>query len=444
MVTYNLPPGPKSRWPGQGLVAFRRDPLGYLHFLAREYGDVVALRVLSRPLVLLTHPDTVRNVLVTNQRLFKKGRGLERTKPLLGDGLLTSEGEFHLRQRRLAQPAFHRDRVAAYARTMIDETAIARTRWRDGETVELANEMTTLTLSIVGKTLFGADVEAETLAIRDAIDTALDAFRIASLPFTEVFDRLPMPWVLKTRRAKARLDAIIYRMIAERRGATRRTDLLSMLLDSRDTEGDGSGMSDAQLRDELLTIFLAGHETTANALTWIWYALSQAPAVADALYAEVAALGDRTLTPDDLPRLAYTRAVASEGLRLYPPAWIIGRRALADYRVGGYDLPAGTYVFLSPWITQRDPRYWPDAERFDPTRWLGGAADSRPKFAYFPFGGGSRLCIGESFAWTEIILVLATIAQQWRFDLAPGHIVAPKPVLTLRPRHGMRMIARRV
>jgi cytochrome P450 len=418
-------------WPGQTLVAFRRDPLHFLRALSTRYGDVSSFKIGPQLLVLINDPEAIRDVLITNQRAFKKGRGLERTKPLLGEGLLTSEGEVHLRQRRLAQPAFHRERIATYGRTMVEGAVRARDRWHDGQTLDFAGEMMALTLGIAGQTLFGADVGGETAAIRAAMAEALEAFEIATLPFFEVFDRLPVPWMRRLKRAKATLDAIVYRMIAERRRDGRdRGDLLSMLL---------VDMTDTQLRDEILTIFLAGHETTANALTWAMFALSQAPEIDRALAEEACALGGLP-SVDDLPRLPYTSAVVSEVLRLYPPAWIIGRRTVAEYGVGGYDLPVGTLVFVSPWVTQRDPRFWSDAERFDPGRWQ---KEPPPKFAYFPFGGGSRVCIGESFAWTELILVLATLAQRWRLELVPGHPVVPKPVVTLRPRYGMRMIARR-
>jgi cytochrome P450 len=436
MPVKDTPPGRRGIWPGQTLVAFRRDPLRFLSELSIRYGPVASFRIGPQLLVLLNDPESIRDVLVTNQRLFKKGRGLERTKPLLGDGLLTSERDVHLRQRRLAQPAFHRERIAGYAQTMVADAMAMRDTWTDGAAVDLSTDMTALTLGIVGRTLFGSDVVGETTAIRDAMAEALRAFEIATLPYFEVFDHLPVPWMRRLRRAKTTLDAIVYRLIAERRrDGVDRGDLLSMLLLARDTEGDGSGMTDTQLRDEILTIFLAGHETTANALAWAAYALSRHPDVDAALFVEVSAIGIPSV--DDLPRLTYTRAVVSEVLRLYPPAWIIGRRTIAEYRVGGYELPVGTLVFVSPWVTQRDPRYWDEPERFAPQRWLEHAPG---KFAYFPFGGGPRICIGESFAWTELILVLATLVQQWRFVAAHDRPVVPKPVITLRPRHGMPMV----
>src|SRR5581483_2916256 len=321
---------------------------------------------------------------------------------------------------------------ADYARSMVEAAAQARDRWADGVAIDISGEMMALTLGVAGHTLFGFDAGAATTAIRDAMAAALKAFEIATIPFFEIFDHLPVPWMIRLKRARATLDGVVYRIIAERRARPKdHGDLLSMLL--------LAGMTDTQLRDEILTIFLAGHETTANALAWAAYALSQAPAVERRMAEEACAIGGLP-SVEDLPRLPYTRAVVSEVLRLYPPAWIIGRRNIVPYSVGGYELPVGALVFVSPWVTQRDPRFWADAERFDPSRW---EKEAPPKFAYFPFGGGSRICIGESFAWTELILVLATLAQRWRFDLVPGHPVVPKPVVTLRPRHGMRMIPRR-
>jgi cytochrome P450 len=262
------------------------------------------------------------------------------------------------------------------------------------------------------------------------------------LPFADVIDRLPVPKLRRARMARVRLDAIIYRMIADRRASGRdHGDLLSMLLAAQD-EDDGGVMTDQQVRDEAMTIFLAGHETTANALTWLWYLLSGAPDVEAKLHEEVdRVLQGRLPTLADVPSLPYLERVATESMRLYPPAWIIGRRALTDYRVGAYVVPARSIIIMSPYVTQRDPRYYADAERFVPDRWTPEFRAGLPKFAYFPFGGGPRQCIGESFAWMEVILLVATIAQQWQLRLVPGHPVVPQPLLTLRTKHGMRMTA---
>ena len=434
------PPVFPQRFPGQALLLFRRDPIAYLRRATSECGDIVRLPLSRHPVYLVNDPDMIRDVLVTHQKQFKKGRGLEQIKRLLGEGLLTSEGEFHLRQRRLMQPAFHRQRVAAYAEAMTRYAAQTRERWRDGETLDVHAEMMRLTLAIVGKTLFGAEVEAEAAEIDGALGEVIGLFHLLQLPFSDLLERLPLPAVRRFRSARARLDATIYRLIARHRATGEdRGDLLSMLLAARDEE-DGGRMSDEQVRDEALTLFLAGHETTANAMTWTWYLLSQHPEVEARFHAELDdALAGRMPTEADLPRLPYTRRVFSESLRLYPPAWIIGRRLLTGYAMGGYTLAARSIVLPCQAVTHRDPRFWPDADRFDPDRWTPEAEASRPKFAFYPFGGGPRVCIGEQFAWMEGILLLAAIGQSWRLRLAPDQRVATQPIVTLRPRYGMRM-----
>jgi cytochrome P450 len=428
------------------LLSFSRDPLGFLRGLARDYGDVARFGNGAQEFFLLSHPDYVRDVLVTHHADFMKGRGLQRAKRLLGEGLLTSEPPLHRRQRRLAQPAFHRQRVAAYASLMVDYAErLQRERWREGRPLDVAQEMMHLTLSVVGQTLFGAETEAEAEEVGEAVTETMRSFTRFMLPFAELLDRLPLPSTRRFLRAKARLDAIIYRIIEERRASGEdRGDLLSMLLQAQDEEGDGGRMTDEQLRDEAMTIFLAGHETTANALTWAWLLLSQNPEAERRLHEELdAVLGGRAATAEDLPRLAYTEMVLAEAMRLYPPAWVLGRRALKDYEVAGYRVPAGSIVIMSQYVMHRDPRYFPDPERFVPERFAPEARAARPQFAYFPFGGGPRRCIGEGFAWMEGVLVLATLARRWRLRLAPGHPVETQPVVTLRPRHGMRMTPER-
>jgi cytochrome P450 len=436
------PPGPRRRVPALDALRMGRDPLAFLTGLTERYGDIARVPLGPETLYLFNHPDLARDVLVTNHRNFHKGRGLERAKMLLGTGLLTSEGEYHLRQRRLAQPAFHRQRVAAYGATMASYAAARRDRWRAGVVIDAHQEMMALTLAIVGKTLFDADVEHETAEIGSALTTTFEAFSFGFfLPFGQLLERLPLPATLRFKKARARLDATIYRLIEERRhSGSDHGDLLSMLLLAQDTEGDGSGMTDLQLRDEAMTIFLAGHETTANALTWTWYLLSQHPEIEARFHAEVdSALGGRLPTVDDLAVLPYTRMVLAESMRLYPPAWILGRRALGPFEANGYDIPPRSIVLLCQYVTHRDARWFPDPARFDPERFTPERQADRPRFAYFPFGGGPRVCIGEQFAWMEGIILLATIAQRWRFRLVPGHPVALQPIITLRPKFGMRM-----
>jgi cytochrome P450 len=413
--------------------------------MQRDHGDIAHWRIGPQNLYLFSHPDLIRDVLVTNQKNFHKSRGLERAKRLLGNGLLTSEGEFHLRQRRLAQPAFHRQRIEAYASTMSDYAERTSGRWTSGRTVNMHAEMMRLTLGIVARTLFDADVDDEAAEIGEALTTAFESFNFAMLPFTEYLDRLPLPAVRRFNAARATLDRTIYRMIEERRKSGEdRGDLLSMLLLATDTEGDGGGMDDTQLRDEALTIFLAGHETTANALTWTWYLLSRNPEAESRLHAEVdSVLRGRAPGYEDMPSLPYTRMVLAESMRLYPPAWAIGRRALESFEARGYVIPKRSVVLMSQYIMHRDPRYFPEPDRFDPERWTPEAQASRPKFSYFPFGGGTRVCIGEQFAWMEGVLLIAALARKWRMKLEPGHPVEIQPLITLRPKHGMRMVLER-
>jgi cytochrome P450 len=445
MTKVVYPPGPRSRIPLYPIFARLRDPLGFLTNAAK-YGDVVYTRVGPIDVYLLNHPDYIKDVLVRNNRMFKKGRGLERAKRLLGEGLLTSEGEFHRRQRRLSQPAFHRKRIMAYAEVMTHYAERTAERWQDGATLDISQEMMRLTLAIVGKTLFDADVEAEAEEIGEALTTVLHQFQsFTMLILGDLAQKLPLPQIRRFEKAKARLDATIYRMINERRaGGEDKGDLLSMLLLAQDEEGDGGRMTDVQLRDEAMTIFLAGHETTANALTWTWYLLSQNPEAEARLHAELdEVLGGKLPTYEDVARLKYTEKVLAESMRLYPPAFTLGRRALQDYQAGGYTIPAGSIVLMSQYLMHRDPRYFPDPLRFDPERFTPEAQALRPKFAYFPFGGGPRLCIGEPFAWMEGVLLLATLAQRWQMRLVPGHPVMPRPTVTLRPKYGMRMILTR-
>jgi cytochrome P450 len=422
-----------------------RNPLEFFEGLARTYGDLAHVRLGGEHVFVVSDPRAIKDVLMTHNQNFTKSRGLERTKRLLGQGLLTSEGAVHLRQRRLMQPAFHRERVAKYAATMVDYADRTRQRWADGAALDMSQEMNRLTLSVVGKTLFDTDVESQARDVGEALTGVMESFWTMMLPFSNVIERLPLPHLRRSRQARARLDAIVYGLIRARRTTGEdRGDLLSMLLLAQDEEDTGRGMTDVQVRDEAMTIFLAGHETTANALMWTWYLLSQSPDVERALHAEIdRVLGRRLPTVADIASLPYVERVVTESMRLYPPAWIIGRRAIQPYAIGGYTLPARSILIMSPWIVHRDARYYADPARFDPDRWMPEFKASIPQFAYFPFGGGPRRCIGESFAWMELVLIVATVAQQWRFALVPNHPVVPQPLVTLRAKHGMKMIASR-
>jgi cytochrome P450 len=423
----------------------RGNRLEFFEGMAREHGDIAHVRMGGEHLYMLNHPQMARDVLVTHNRNFIKGRALERAKVLLGEGLLTSEGNTHLTHRRMMQPAFHRQRIAAYASAMTDYAVRTSDGWRDGGEVDVSRDMMYLTLAIVGQTLFDTDVTSQSREVGDALTAVLESFWGMMLPFSGVLERLPIRRFRQGRASRETLDRIVYAMIAERRASlTDRGDLLSMLLLAQDEEGDGTGLTDVQVRDEAMTIFLAGHETTANALAWTWYLLGEYPDEEARLHAELeAVLGGRIPTFDDVAKLRFTEQVVTESMRLYPPAWIIGRRAIDAYSVGGYELAPRSLVVVSPWALQRDARWFPDPLRFDPARWSADFKAALPKGAYIPFGGGPRQCIGEPFAWMELILLVATIAQRWKLRLVPGHVVKPQPVVTLRMQHGLRMTAHR-
>ena len=439
------PPGPRSRYPGEPLLAFRRDPLAYLTTAAREHGDVVHLRFGPRHFFLLNHPDLIKDVLVTHHRRFT-GLAFEAGKRIIGEGLLSAQGEAHRRQRRLLQPAFHRDVLAAYGRTMTDHALRWCERHHDGEIVAIRGEMMRLTLGVVGETMFGATDSTAADDVRELIDAAMALFGPITFAFASLVERLPTPAARRFVRARARLDARVYRMLSERRSSgVDRQDLLSMLLVAQDVEGDGAAMNDRQLRDEIVTIFLAGHETTASALTWSWALLAQHPEAEARLHAELdSVLGGRVPIVEDLPRLPYTTGVFAETLRLYPPAAMVFRRALEEHPVGDYVIPPGGIVILSQYVMHRDPRFFDDPEAFEPDRWRPDERATRPRYAYFPFGGGPRVCIGEGFAETEGVLVLATVAQQWRPALLADGVPARDPQRQTRPSDTLRMgLARR-
>jgi cytochrome P450 len=436
-----LPPGPSSK---EARRFFRRGSLEgtpeFLAWAAGRYGGVSQFKLFVRRFWSVSDPDAVRDVLVTKARSFVKSRGNQRLRVLLGDGLLTSEEPLHLRQRRLMQPAFHRERIAQYAAAMVDETRREIAAWNDGEPFDVAASMMRMTLAIAARTLFGANVSDVSDEVRAALATAMEMFPRMLAPGSELLDRMPLPSVRRFWTARARLDAIIYRMIAQRRAnGTDERDLLSMLLTARDGQ-DGATMTDRQVRDEALTIFLAGHETTAVALMWTLYLLSLHPEVRDRLQAEVdTVLGGRAATFEDYAGLSYARNVLTEAMRLYPPAWIIGRRAVEDVEIGGYRMRRNDIALISSWVTHRDPRFYGDPEAFVPGRWEATPVESLPRFAYYPFGGGNRVCIGEPFAWLEGVLALATIAQRWRLTLVPGTPVATMPSVTLRAKYPMPM-----
>ncbi|GHO80339.1 cytochrome P450 [Ktedonobacter sp. SOSP1-85] len=432
-----------TRREGFSLI-INSDPLGIPLRLARKYGDVFFMEAGGQKVFFLNHPDDVRELLVVQHEKFYKGDGVMQLARMLGQGLVTSEDPLHKRQRRLVQPAFHRKRIAGYTQAMVEAAQEQARNWRDGATVDMVEEMMELTLIIVGKTLFNTDVAREADTVQQALVTSMEAFRKLSMsPLGALVERLPLPINARLRQAREQLDAVVYRIIDEhRKQGNDQGDLLSMLLLAQDE--DGSVMTDQQLRDEVMTLFLAGHETTSNALAWTWYLLAQHPEFLARLQQEVdSVLADRAASIDDLPRLPYTEQVLMESMRICPPIWAIDRNAIEDVNLRGIYIPKGSKVVLSQYVVQHDPRFYPEPERFDPERWTPEARAERPKFAYFPFGGGPRLCIGESFAWTEGILLLATLAQRWEARLAPGAHVAFQPAVTLRPKYGLKMTLHR-
>jgi cytochrome P450 len=417
---------------------FRDDRLAFYGRMRREYGDVVRLRVAHRRIYLVFHPSLIEEVLVARNHQFIKHFAMRLNPLVLGNGLLTSEGDFWLRQRRLVQPAFNRSRIAAYGPPMVAAAERLIGAWQPGERRDILVEMMRTALEIAAKTLFDAEVGGETEDIVQALALLQDFFitRFNSLVLVPLW--LPTPRNLRMRRAVRRLDDVLYRFIRERRAqGVDRGDLLSILLHARD-EDDDTRMTDQQVRDEAMTLFLAGHETTALTLAWTWYLVATHPHVEEKLVGEWReVLAGRTPTVADQPRLRYTEQVLTEAMRLYPPAYVIGREALVDGTLGGFHVPRGTTLILPQWAVQRDPRFYDDPDAFRPERWTEEFQRTLPKFAYFPFGGGPRLCIGNSFAMMEMALVLPTIGQRFRFTLAPGHTVVPLPTFTLRPSPGI-------
>jgi cytochrome P450 len=444
-MTRNLrPPGPPSRFFTGNFREFYSDLLGFFTRCAREYGDVTYFRLGRRPCLLVNDPDLIEQIVVKQNKNFVKPFPFRYTRKVLGNGLLTSEGSFWLRQRRLAAGAFHAERVAGYGSDMVESTTKMLDGWQNGETRDIHADMMQVTLDIVARTLFGADVTEQSDHIGESL---LHALRSFSLNFGR---RLPMPaWIPTSgnRRAKAAvrgLNQVVDQIVRQRRAENMpRKDLLSMMLHARD-EDDGSQMTDSQLADEARTFLLAGHETTAISLSWSFYLLATHPQIQQALGEELdRELGGRMPTAADMPKLKLTERVVLEAMRLYPPAFTIGREPLADFELGPYTIRAGTTIFMSQWVMHRDPRYFDDPEKFDPDRWLPERSAGRPKMAYFPFGGGPRVCIGNTFAMLESMLVLATVASRWSMRLVPAQEIKLAPVLTLRPRHGIQVVLSR-
>jgi cytochrome P450 len=414
--------------------------------LQRRHGDLVHWRIGPQDVVMVARADLARDVLVTHNRSFKKGPGFERAQIVLGQGLLTSEGDFHLRHRRMIQPAFRRSSVAAYGDVMVSEAARLSDVWRDGETLDVAQEMMRVTLAIVSRSLFGHSVEDEAAAIGEAMKRVGGFFDYLVIALLPLLLRTPLPAVRRFKRGCAELDAATLRVIASRRDGSVASngDLLSILLAARDIEGDRAGLTDAEVRDEVVTLITAGHETTANALNWLWYLLAHNPEVERRLHEEIdRALGGRLPTAADVEHLRYVEMVLLEAMRLYPPAWGIERRALRDQSIGGCVIPAGAVVLMPTFLMNRDERFFPDPLRFDPERFAPEAVAGRPRHAFLLFGAGPRQCIGNAFALIEGVLVASVLAQRWRLRLVPGQVVAAEATVTLRPKGGLPMTVER-
>jgi cytochrome P450 len=424
---------------------FNRDTLGFIERCQRDYGDVVRSRFLYLHAYFLYNPADIETLLTTDAKSYRKARSLRSPffHRLVGNGLVTSEGDFWRRQRRLAQPAFHRQRISSYGEIMVEYTKRAIAAWNDGEHRDVAREMNRLTLEIVVKTLFNSDVSNDADHVGAILSQIVKPFASQATLKWIADNRLPTPGHRRYFNAVSEIDRVVFRIIGERRASgTDEGDLLSMLLQAQDE--DGSQMSDAQLRDEVMTLFLAGHETTALALSWSWYLLATHPEAEQKFHAELeevlGANGHRTPEVADLPKLKYTEMIAKEAMRLYPPAYAVGREAIEETEIGGFRVPRNTQLFAFQWVTHRDPRYFDRPDEFDPDRWATDSIQNLPKYAYFPFGGGPRQCIGNYFAMMEVVLLMATIGQRFKFSLDEGHKVEVLPVLSLRPRNGIKVV----
>jgi cytochrome P450 len=443
--TYLYPPGLRFNLPFYRFHGFfdPTNPILLFEYL-RRYGRAAHYRILNKDVVLLFDPSDIAEVLIEKAVFFGKDRTQKRMKILLGEGMITSDGEAHNRGRRIAAPAFHRRRIERYSGQIVEIAAAVCGGWKPGEEFDIAAEMMRLALHVTARTLFDTEVTAEIQEINDQVNVIMDLYHfLITLPRAEMMLNWPLRKMRRFRAAKARLDRVVGQMVEARRADTNlanRGDLLSMLISARDDEGSGLRLSDEELRDQVLTLFLAGFETVANALSWTWLLLAQNQEAQSRLHAELdAVLGGRLPTLENMPRLGYTAMVLSESMRLYPPAWAMGREVLEDVWIGPYRLRKGTSVFFSQYLVQRDPRWFPDPERFIPERFTAEAKAGRPRFAYFPFGGGSRQCIGESFAWMEAILSLATMARRWHVLAVDGQKIELQPKITLRPKNGIRV-----
>lgn len=440
MPTPPRPPGHPRSMAFKNVRTFVNHRADFLMNLSKEYGDICRFPLAFFDCYFVNRPDLVKEVLM-NHKDFVKTPAVRTLRLVVGEGLLLSKGEFHRRQRRLMQPAFQPSRIRTYADRMVRVAQEHSAKWEDGQERDIYDEMMELTLEVVSETLFSAGASGLADRVRRDLNIIIPLINRIADPAGALKMILPSPSNVRFLRARADLNKMVDDLIEERRrNSEDKGDLLSMLLAARDEEGDGGGMTDRQVRNEALTMYLAGHETTAIALAWAWYSLAANPEVNERFRSEVSyVLEGRTPTMEDIPNLPYTRQVVSETLRLYPPAYLWDRQPLKDWDVDGYRIPKKSYIFVSPYVMQRNPEYYPDPERFDPDRFTPENAANRPKFAYFPFGAGPRICIGEHFAWTEMVLVLATLAQKWNFEYAGDRPPVTAPLVSLRPSPGIPM-----
>jgi cytochrome P450 len=438
--TLMKPPSTPLFYPMRHLSALRDDMPGFMLRLREEFGGLVRIHSTLRNVYLVNEPAYVQQVLVTQGDNFTKDVLVRLIRDyMLGEGLLTNlDRSSHRRQRKLLAPAFRKKHIANYAEAMVDYSERMAEEWQAGDTFDIAHEMMRLTLGIVAKTLFDADVDNDAQEVGDALTQLLEYFPKLMSPLAPLRLGLPTPGRKKLFANLQRIDDIVLRIIREHRESPDKSgSLLSLLLQVRH-EDDGSGMSDKQIRDEAITLFLAGHETTANALAWSWYLLGEHPDAWERMTREVDAVWSEDLSPyERFQKLSYTRHVFAEAIRLFPPAHIIGRKSIKTFSLGPYEIPGGSMVLLSPYAMHRDPRFWDEPDVFRPERWEDGSTDDLPKFAYYPFGGGARVCIGEHFAWMEGVLILATLARRWRPNLIPNQHIQHQALLTLRPRDGV-------
>ena len=465
-VITKFPPGPTYKLPGKLLRQFIRDPINTLSMIAREYGEISYFKLGPEHVYLINNPDYIEKVLIYDHHNFKKGKRLQTAKAVLGEGLVTSEGDFHNRQRRLIQPIFLPKQIMIYSNIMTDYAVRMRNRWKDRSTVDISEEMMRLTLGIICKSVLNYDVESEAQEVGKALTIVRNYSKRLQSPMGQVLNKIPiLPAPKRAREARKKLDSLVYGLISNRRqqeesgNEMRYDDLLSRLMQAQESNTanhvsnndipstsmspiptSNGKMSDKQVRDEVMTIFIAGHETTSNALTWTFYLLSRYPDVERKLHDEIElVLGNRIPTVDDIPKLQYTEMVLRESMRIFPPVWTMGRRVENDYSVGEYTIPSGSSILMCQYVMHHDPRYYEKPEEFNPDRWTDDFKTRLPRFSYFPFGGGIRGCIGESFAWMEGVLIIATIAQEWSMHLVPSQRIKLDPAITLRSKYGMKM-----